>query len=210
VTSPDAASAAENGRDTSENGRVSSENGRDTSENGSVSSENGRDTSENGRDARTVASAVRDPELPFLTIADLGILRDVVEDSTGVRVTIIPTYSGCPALDLIRSDIVAALAGAGYPDARVDIVLRPAWSTDLITEVGLGKLAAAGIAPPRQLTGAAPDQRVFVALSPRRGVRCPRCGGTQTQELSRFGSTACTAVWRCESCGEPFQQVKPL
>jgi ring-1,2-phenylacetyl-CoA epoxidase subunit PaaD len=119
-----------------------------------------------------------------------------------VTVTITPTYSGCPAMDVIRSDIRAALAAAGHPDAEVRTVLRPAWSTDMITEAGRAKLAAAGIAPP-PATGPA-----IVPL--RLSVRCSRCGSPDTEEISRFGSTACKALWRCRACGEPFDFVKPL
>ncbi|HEX6869553.1 MAG TPA: 1,2-phenylacetyl-CoA epoxidase subunit PaaD [Micromonosporaceae bacterium] len=157
--------------------------------------------------ARAAAAAVVDPELRVVTIEELGILREVAEDpATGrVTVTITPTYSGCPAMDVIRTDIRRALAGAGYPEAEVVTVLRPAWSTDMISESGRSKLAAAGIAPPNPATpiGSAP---VLVPLS----VRCPRCGSTGTEELSRFGSTACKALWRCRSCAEPFEHVKAL
>jgi len=151
--------------------------------------------------ARDAAAAVVDPEIRVITIEELGILRDVTEEPGGaVRVTITPTYSGCPAMDVIRSDIRRALADAGYPDADVITQLRPAWSTDMISETGRRKLAAAGIAPP------APAGPVLVALA----VRCPRCGSPDTEELSRFGSTACKALWRCRACAEPFDRVKPL
>jgi ring-1,2-phenylacetyl-CoA epoxidase subunit PaaD len=137
-----------------------------------------------------------------VTIDELGILRDVAEDpATGaVRVTITPTYSGCPAMDVIRADIRAALAKVGRSDVDIQTVLRPAWSTDLISEAGRAKLAAAGIAPPSATT------TVRLALS----VRCPRCGSPDTEEISRFGSTACKALWRCRACAEPFDHVKAL
>jgi ring-1,2-phenylacetyl-CoA epoxidase subunit PaaD len=151
--------------------------------------------------ARDAAAAVVDPEIRVITIEELGILRDVTEEPGGaVRVTITPTYSGCPAMDVIRSDIRQALARAGYPDADVVTQLRPAWSTDMISESGRAKLAAAGIAPP------SPAGPVLVPLS----VRCPRCGSPDTEELSRFGSTACKSLWRCRACAEPFDRVKPL
>ncbi|WP_239133458.1 1,2-phenylacetyl-CoA epoxidase subunit PaaD [Rugosimonospora africana] len=152
--------------------------------------------------ARNIVAAVADPELVVLTIDELGVLRSVAVDAGGrVTVTITPTYSGCPAMDAIRADIRAALAAAGH--RHVDIVTRldPPWSTDLISESGRTKLAAAGIAPPVRLAGPVP-----VALS----VKCPRCGSLDTERLSQFGSTACKALWRCRGCREPFDQIKPL
>jgi ring-1,2-phenylacetyl-CoA epoxidase subunit PaaD len=152
--------------------------------------------------AYPAVAAVVDPELRVVTIADLGILRDVSERDGRVVVTVTPTYSGCPALAAIESDIREALATAGHPAAEVRTVLSPAWSTDMITETGRAKLAAAGIAPPPG-GGAGP---VPLALS----VRCPRCGSPDTAELSRFGSTACKALWRCRACAEPFEHVKAV
>jgi ring-1,2-phenylacetyl-CoA epoxidase subunit PaaD len=113
---------------------------------------------------------------------------------------ITPTYSGCPAMDAIRDDIRAALAGAGYHDVAVETVYGPAWSTDWISPEGRRKLAEAGIAPP------GPSGPVRLALS----VRCPLCGSPDTEELSRFGSTACKALWRCRACAEPFDHMKAL
>ncbi|MCW2637905.1 MAG: phenylacetate-CoA oxygenase, paaj subunit [Dactylosporangium sp.] len=146
----------------------------------------------------TVAAVV-DPEIRVVTIADLGILRDVRVDGERVTVTITPTYSGCPAMDVIRADIRQALGAAGYRDVEVVTTLRPAWSTDWISASGREKLAAAGIAPPGPSGGP-------VALAIR--LRCPRCGSPDTEELSRFGSTACKALWRCRACAEPFDHVK--
>ncbi|GAA1802538.1 phenylacetate-CoA oxygenase subunit PaaJ [Planosporangium flavigriseum] len=146
-----------------------------------------------------VVAAVVDPELRVVTIADLGILRDVTVDGERVTVTITPTYSGCPAMDVIRADIRQALRSAGYADPEIVTTLRPAWSTDWITDDGRSKLAAAGIAPPGPSRGP-------IALT--LGVRCPRCGSPNTEELSRFGSTACKALWRCRACAEPFDHVK--
>jgi len=149
----------------------------------------------------TVAAVV-DPELLVITIEELGVLRSVTTDDSGrVTVTITPTYSGCPAMDAIRADIRAALASAGHPDVDVVTQLAPAWSTDLISESGRAKLAAAGVAPPATRAGP-----VRVALS----VRCPRCGSPDTRRLSAFGSTACKALWRCEACREPFDEFKTL
>lgn len=153
---------------------------------------------------RAAAAAVVDPEIRVVTIEELGILREVATDAAGhVTVTITPTYSGCPAMDVIRADIRAALAAAGHPDAEVVTVLRPAWSTDLISPTGRRKLAAAGIAPP----GPAPRPG---AVPLRLTVRCPRCGSPDTEQLSRFGSTACKSLWRCRSCAEPFDTIKAL
>lgn len=159
--------------------------------------------------ARAAASVV-DPELRVVTIEELGILRNVRTDpDTGrVTVTITPTYTACPAMDVIRRDIVTALAAAGYPDAEVETVLAPAWSTDWITEAGRAKLAEAGITPP----GPAAAGPVSLGLPGLRQtqVTCPRCGSTDTQELSRFGATACKSLWRCDSCLEPFEHLKAI
>jgi ring-1,2-phenylacetyl-CoA epoxidase subunit PaaD len=155
--------------------------------------------------ARQVAATVLDPELPLVTIEDLGILRDVSQDDQGrVHVTITPTYSGCPAMETIREDLVDALTLAGYQSVDVEFVLRPAWSTDDLTEAGRQKLAEAGIAPPGPV--AAKAGPVVVALS----VRCPQCGSLDTRESSRFGSTACKSLWVCRSCREPFDHFKAL
>jgi ring-1,2-phenylacetyl-CoA epoxidase subunit PaaD len=161
------------------------------------------------------AAAVPDPELRVLTIADLGILRDVSIVDGLVTVTVTPTYAGCPAMEAIRADIVRALAAAGYPDSVVRTQLAPAWSTDWISDSGRAKLAAAGIAPPSRVAGSPPALARPVVLGlPGRGHSvppdCPRCGATESEELSRFSSTACKALWRCRSCGEPFDAVKPL
>lgn len=149
----------------------------------------------------TAVAAVADPELRVLTIADLGILRRVEVAADGrVTVTITPTYTGCPAMDVIRHDIVAAARAAGSAQVEVRTELSPPWSTDWISADGRAKLTAAGIAPP---TGGRP-QRVTVTLS----VRCPACGSPDTEELSRFGSTACKSLWRCRACREPFDAIK--
>lgn len=151
--------------------------------------------------ARRVVAEVLDPEVPVLTIDDLGILRDVEVDAAGrVMVTITPTYSGCPAMEAIRSDVTAALARHGFDDVEVRLVLAPAWTTDWMSEAGRQKLLAYGIAPP-QARGNGP---VGVALS----LRCPQCGSGDTRELSRFGSTACKSLWVCNSCKEPFDHFK--
>lgn len=154
--------------------------------------------------ARRVAGEVADPEVPVLTIADLGVLRDVeVTDDHRVVVTITPTYSGCPAMDTIRTDVVDALRRNGFADVEVRTVLSPAWTTDWMTDEGKRRLAEYGIAPPgrRRAGGAVP-----VALS----VRCPHCGSLDTRELSHFGSTACKALWQCRACSEPFDHFKAI
>ena len=157
--------------------------------------------------ARAVAESVKDPELPMLTIADLGILRDVTVEAGHVIVEITPTYSGCPAMGAIRADLVRQLKQAGFEDVDVRTVLHPAWTTDWISADGHRKLAEHGIAPP----GRAPHHPVPLSLSRRpRQVDCPQCGSPATAELSRFGATACTALHRCTVCGEPFEQIKPI
>jgi ring-1,2-phenylacetyl-CoA epoxidase subunit PaaD len=151
---------------------------------------------------RDAVAQVVDPEIRVVTVEELGILRDVTVDSGGhTTVTITPTYSGCPALDVIRADVTAAArhAGATAVDVRTD--LSPAWSTDDISTSGRAKLAAAGIAPPGPVRR--PEQ-VLLQIA----VRCPRCGSPATQELSRFGSTACKSLWRCTACREPFDHIK--
>jgi ring-1,2-phenylacetyl-CoA epoxidase subunit PaaD len=161
-------------------------------------------------DVRVAVATVLDPELPMLTIEDLGILRgvSVADDGEGrvVHVRITPTYAGCPAMDAIRTDIEAAVAAVA-PSSRVvvETVLAPAWSTDDITVDGLRRLAAAGISPPlgSARRGEGPT---LVRLS----VRCPRCGSPNTAELSRFGSTACKSLWVCHACSEPFDRFKEL
>ncbi|MEU9739490.1 1,2-phenylacetyl-CoA epoxidase subunit PaaD [Micromonospora chersina] len=157
-------------------------------------------------DPRAAVAAVVDPEIRVITIDELGILRSVDEDPTTGRVvvTITPTYTGCPAMDVIRADIRRALAAAGHPDAEVRTVYAPAWSTDWISEGGRAKLAAAGIAPP------APAARGGGVVPLTLAVRCPRCGSPETEQVSRFGSTACKALWRCRSCSEPFDHLKAL
>lgn len=162
-------------------------------------------TTEQRTDAWRIAAAVADPEVPVLTIEDLGVLRDVVVDGDRVRVDITPTYSGCPAMDTIRDDVVLALTAAGFDTVDVRLVLSPAWTTDWMSDAGKQKLAAYGIAPP---TGRASVHGgpIRVALS----VRCPRCGSLDTREASRFGSTACKALYECRACLEPFDHFKVL
>jgi ring-1,2-phenylacetyl-CoA epoxidase subunit PaaD len=149
-----------------------------------------------------LAAAVPDPEVPVLTIEDLGVLRDVSIDGARVVVTITPTYSGCPAMDAIRDDIVLALTEAGFVDVDVRVVLAPAWTTDWMSEAGKEKLRAFGIAPPGGRAAHAGPIRL------RLGVRCPRCGSPDTREVARFGSTSCKALYECRACLEPFDHFK--
>jgi ring-1,2-phenylacetyl-CoA epoxidase subunit PaaD len=152
---------------------------------------------------RAAVAAVPDPEVPVLTIDDLGILRDVSVDPTGhVDVTITPTYSGCPAMDAIRADVTQALREQGYDDVHVSLVLSPAWTTDWMSDEGKQKLLDYGIAPPQPSA----DGPVALSLT----LRCPQCGSPDTRELSRFGSTACKSLWVCNSCREPFDHFKAL
>ncbi|MDV9190155.1 1,2-phenylacetyl-CoA epoxidase subunit PaaD [Streptomyces sp. SR27] len=152
-----------------------------------------------------IAGAVLDPELPVLTLAELGVLRGVHVTGPGrVEVSLTPTYTGCPAVEAMSSDIERALHAHGVPDVSVVTVLAPAWSTDDISEEGRRKLAEFGVAPPRPQGPA--DGPVPLTLA----IRCPHCGSTDTELLSRFSSTACKALRRCTACLEPFDHFKEL
>lgn len=160
--------------------------------------------------ARAVAETVTDPELPMLTLADLGVLRDVSESDGRVAVTITPTYTGCPAMDTMRDDLEHALRDAGYAEIDISVTLSPAWSSDWISADGLRKLADAGIAPPARAPLAASGP-IPLSLGPSvRRVRCPHCASANTEEVSRFGATACRALFRCLDCQEPFEHVKEI
>jgi ring-1,2-phenylacetyl-CoA epoxidase subunit PaaD len=152
-------------------------------------------------DIRRIAGEVPDPEIPVLTIADLGILRDVRAEAGGIVVDITPTYSGCPAMNMIKLEVEIALERAGILGARVREVLSPAWTTDWMTETGRERLKAYGIAPP---AGRAGRRALFGADE----VQCPQCGSIDTERLAEFGSTSCKALWRCKSCREPFDYFK--
>ncbi|MEV6487745.1 1,2-phenylacetyl-CoA epoxidase subunit PaaD [Actinoplanes sp. NPDC051633] len=157
--------------------------------------------------AERVAAGV-DPELPMLTLADLGVIRDVREDADTVVVTITPTYSGCPAMDEIRADLRRALTG--YRSVEVRTVLAPAWTTDWISEAGRAKLAAAGISPPGPAPRRAPGPVPLNLGLPRTGVACPQCGNPESELISAFSATACRELRRCPSCREPFEHVKEI
>ena len=151
--------------------------------------------------ARAVAESVLDPELPPLTIADLGILRDVRIEGGTVEVAITPTWSGCPAMREISDSLETALRDAGFAHCRVRLVLSPAWTTDWLTEAAHLKLRELGIAPP-------PPGLGLEALFAHNDPPCPRCASTETERISAFGSTACKALHRCLICREPFEAFK--
>jgi ring-1,2-phenylacetyl-CoA epoxidase subunit PaaD len=157
-----------------------------------------------------VAAGVPDPELPMVTLADLGILRSVEEQGGAVTVTITPTYSGCPAMREISHDLQHRLRRAGFAGVTVQTSLAPAWSSDWITESGRAKLADAGIAPPNPVSPRAAGP-IPLALTVRpRVVRCPRCHSTDTRVTAAFSATACKALYRCTACDEPFEYVKEI
>jgi ring-1,2-phenylacetyl-CoA epoxidase subunit PaaD len=148
---------------------------------------------------------VKDPEIPVINVLELGVVRTVDVDPSGKAIiTITPTYTGCPAMDVMAADIKKELLNAGVPEVEVKLTLSPAWSTDQITEEGKRKLKEYGIAPPEK-TG---DIRALKGEQPV--VACPQCGSTNTVMLSLFGSTACKALWKCTDCLEPFDQFKCL
>lgn len=151
--------------------------------------------------AWAIAATVVDPEIPVLSIADLGVLRAVRVSDAGVEVAITPTYSGCPAMNMITLEIETALAKAGIAPVTVTTILSPAWTTDWMTEEGRDKLRAYGIAPPAKGGG---RRALFGADT----VACPQCGSTETSEIAAFGSTSCKSLWRCNACREPFDYFK--
>ena len=155
-------------------------------------------------DAWAVLDGVPDPEVPVLSLRDLGIVRDVLPRDGGVEVVLTPTYSGCPATEVIADAVRSALAGAGFAPVTVSHRLSPAWTTDWISDEGRRKLRDYGIAPPGRCGDAA-----VVSIRPR-NVECPRCGSAHTERLSAFGSTACKALHRCLDCREPFEHFKPI
>jgi ring-1,2-phenylacetyl-CoA epoxidase subunit PaaD len=151
--------------------------------------------------AWAAAAEVVDPEIPVLSIADLGVLRDVRVTGDTVEMVITPTYSGCPAMRMVEVEIEAALRAAGIDKLRITTVLSPAWTTDWLSDEGRRKLAEYGIAPPH---GAVSRRALFAADA----VACPRCGSGRTERLAEFGSTSCKALYRCRACAEPFDYFK--
>jgi ring-1,2-phenylacetyl-CoA epoxidase subunit PaaD len=158
--------------------------------------------------AYDLAASVTDPEMPMLTLEDLGVLRDVQVDGHDVVVTITPTYSGCPAMATMRDDLVHRLSDAGYT-ARVDVALSPAWTTDWITERGRNALRAHGVSVPGPAARAAGPVALNL-LPTRRELTCPQCGSADVELTSEFGATACKALYRCTTCLEPFEHVKEI
>jgi ring-1,2-phenylacetyl-CoA epoxidase subunit PaaD len=159
--------------------------------------------------AREVAERVADPEMPMLTLADLGVLREVQVKGDRVTVWITPTYSGCPAMATMRDDLVHGLRQAGFGEVDVRLRLQPAWSSDWLSDRGRAALAEHGLSAP----GPAPRHVGPVPLSllpTRRAVTCPRCGSTDAELTSEFGPTACTALYRCAACLEPFEHMKEI
>lgn len=156
-----------------------------------------------------VLGGVLDPEVPALSVRDLGIVRDVIDHGDELEVVLTPTYSGCPATEAIEHDVLAALQAEGLGPARATLRRAPAWTSDWITEDGKRKLHAYGIAPPGP---AMPEGVAPIRLFGRRSERiaCPRCGSSNTEKLAAFGSTACKAMYRCVSCREPFEHFKPI
>jgi len=153
-----------------------------------------------------ILNEVKDPEVPVISVVELGIVRDARVDGDVVHVTVTPTYSGCPAMATMRDDLVHRLSDAGY-DARVVVSLTPAWSTDWISDRGRAALRAHGLSAP----GPAPRHAgptVLDLLPTRRELSCPRCGSGRTELTSEFGATACKALYRCTDCLEPFEHVK--
>jgi len=165
-----------------------------------------RPTDPASRRAWDLAARVCDPEIPVLTIEDLGVLRSVTVDGSRTTVTLTPTYSGCPAMEAMRDDVLTVLRGAGYDDVTVDLVLAPAWTTDWMSEEGKAKLVTYGIAAPTGRSGVRPAGAVRLQLA----VKCPRCSSLNTRELARFGSTSCKALYECRDCLEPFDYFKVL
>ena len=157
-----------------------------------------------------VLHGVLDPEVPAISVTDLGIVRDVIAHDDGLEVVVTPTYSGCPATEVISQSISDALVAAGLGPARVTQRRAPAWTTDWITPQGRERLRAYGIAPPGACASEAAGGNVSPIRLMARDVDCPRCGSAQTERLSAFGSTACKSLYRCVACREPFEYFKPL
>ena len=159
-----------------------------------------------------VLSGVLDPEVPALSVRDLGIVRDVTEHGDKLEIVLTPTYSGCPATEVIERDVLAAIDAAGLGPAEARLQRSPAWTSDWISAEGRAKLREYGIAPPGSAAlpqGAAPI-RFFGRARKAERIECPRCGSRDTERLAAFGSTACKALYRCVACREPFEHFKPI
>jgi ring-1,2-phenylacetyl-CoA epoxidase subunit PaaD len=164
----------------------------------------GNDSTEDLANIYAILSEAPDPEIPVLSVLDLGIVRDVhLGSDNALEIVITPTYSGCPAMDVIAVNIRAVLQAQGYENVKITTVLDPAWTTDWITEEGRSKLLAYGIAPPVQ--GSVDKTALFFE---EKHIPCPRCSSTHTEMISQFGSTACKALYKCLDCLEPFDYFK--
>ena len=161
------------------------------------------------RAAWRVLETVLDPEVPALSLVDLGIVREVMETDDGIEVVLTPTYSGCPATEVIADSVRQALDAAGLGPVKLTQRLAPAWTTDWISDAGRGKLLAYGIAPPGGTSAVLAGRVGTIRIRPL-DVACPQCGSSQTERLSAFGSTACKALYRCLACREPFEHFKPI
>jgi ring-1,2-phenylacetyl-CoA epoxidase subunit PaaD len=153
---------------------------------------------------RRILETVKDPEVPVLSVMDLGIIREIRTEGDEVEILVTPTYSGCPAMDMIRMQVKMELAAHGFPNARVTQVLSPAWTTDWMSEEGKKKLKAYGIAPPHPRQSVC-EPGLFAAAE---SVQCPHCDSWHTHRVSEFGSTPCKALYRCDECREPFDYFK--
>lgn len=160
---------------------------------------------------RELLAEIPDPEIPAVTLVDLGILRNVTIAGDLITVDLTPTYSGCPATEMINTMVRETLAAHGFDKVRVHLKLDPPWSSDWITSDGRNKLKAYGIAPPAHCASNwASTNQPLQFIPPNAGIRCPRCDSHQTERLSQFGSTPCKALYRCISCREPFDYFKPF
>jgi len=161
-------------------------------------------------EAWRVLAQVPDPEVPAISVVDLGLVREVRSDDEGLQVVLTPTYSGCPATELIAADVRAALEAEGLGPVSITLRRAPAWTTDWISEAGRHKLLAAGIAPPGRCADEARSGPGVVMRFVAPALACPRCASRRTERLSAFGATACKALHRCLACGEPFEHFKPI
>lgn len=159
-----------------------------------------------------VLDGVLDPEVPALSVRELGIVRDVIDHGDGLEVVLTPTYSGCPATEVIEQSVLSAIEAEGLGPARATLRRAPAWTTDWITQEGRRKLQEYGIAPPHVVPADGESRSVPIRIFGRKAdtVACPRCGSARTERLSAFGSTACKSLYRCLACREPFEYFKPL